>query len=375
MSAMRTPLLCSLLLLTATTVRAAEPAETPELRGVWLQPYAMTAETLPASLDKIKQLRLNTVFIRTPPIETPTVTHHGRADRADFEAAVKALTDRGISVHAWITNKWRAGNDQADFTDPAERAHQAAWAVAILKRYPTLDGVHLDYIRYTKWGPPVAAKMNVVTQTVADIRTAMRKHDPRAKLTAAVFTADYSYVGGTWNPAGKPAWDGDVPQWYRDWYLKHPDNLFIKRPTAQHAAGKFKDFHAKHLYGPTFFHLQQDPVTWLKRDLLDAVLVMQYTADRDRWQTEARAWRALVGDERIARVHLGLGWLTERGHQDWKRDAPAMADHVRYARTQKIGGTSIFTLGVANTDDTPLIKALAGDDGPFAKPAVSPLRK
>lgn len=366
---MRT-LLYVVLLAVAPPALAEQPPEPPELRGLWLQPYAMTPDTLPASLEKITQLRLNTVFVRTPPIETRTATHHGRADRADFDAAVKALTARGVSVHAWITNKWRAGNDQADFTDPAERAHQAAWAVAILKQYPALDGVHLDYIRYTKWGPPVAAKMNAVTQTVADIRAAMRAHDPRAKLTAAVFTADYSYVGGRWQARGKLTWDGDVPQWYRDWYTKHPDNLFITRPPAQHAAGKFNDYHATHLYGPTFFHLQQDPVTWLRRDLLDAVLVMQYSADRDRWQTEARAWHAMLGDKHIHRVHLGLGWLTERNRQDWKRDPAAMADHVRFARTQKIGGTSIFTIGVPDTDDRPLIEALSPL---FKKPAPSPL--
>ena len=145
-------------------------AQAEEMRGVWLQSYAITEAARPATLEKIDKLAINTVFLRTPTLGE----NKGWGNVDDFTATLSELNKRGVSVHAWITNKLRRGDAQqakaqADFTDPQERAAQAAWAVMILDKWPALSGVHLDYIRYSKWAAPDVKKMGAVTQTVRDI--------------------------------------------------------------------------------------------------------------------------------------------------------------------------------------------------------------
>lgn len=248
-----------LTLILSTITLAAESKS--DVRGVWLQPYAITEKTRVATLDEVRRLQLNTVYLRTPTINAQGDTHHGSGNVADFTAALKQLRQSNVTVHAWITNKMRMGKDQVDFTSEQERTKQAQWAVAILDRWKGLAGVHLDYIRYSKWDRPNAKKMNGVTATVRSIRTAMRKSHPGKQLTAAVFTADFSYLGGRWGAGGSPQWDGDVPAWFQQWQKTNANNVYLTRPAALHRKGEFKEFGAKHLYGPTFFHMQQDPVT------------------------------------------------------------------------------------------------------------------
>lgn len=343
----------------APSVSGAEPKPLP-IRGVWLQPYAIANRHRAATLDKVKRLHLNTIYLRTPTIEAEGVKHHGQGDLANFEATLKALRKQGVAVHAWITNKMRAGGEQVDFTDVNERKLQAQWAIAILDRWPALAGVHLDYIRYSKWDKPDARRMDAVTATVRGIREAINKKYSGKQLTGAVFTADFSYLGGRWGRGGARQWDGDVPAWFQQWHHQSRGNVYTTRPALLHKQGKFNDFGLKHLYGPVFFHMQQDPVTWLKEDLLDSIQVMQYSADRERWRIEAETWKAFmtsIGKD-AKRVHLGLGWLTEKGQPDWRRDAAAMADHVKVAKKVGLGGVSIFTLGVEGIDDEPLVRAL-----------------
>jgi len=350
----RTAIVAAIVLLgTATGVRAEPPR--PELRGVWINHYAIKPQHAGATLQRVIDAKLNTVYLRTPTIRTEHGDNLGMSDAKDFAAFLDAAKKRGLSVHGWITNKRRLDDKQVDFTDPAEQRAQSRWAVDLLNQHPLLDGVHLDYIRYTKWEHPDATKMAGVTNTVRAIRAALRKEHAGKRLTAAVFTADPSYLGGTWG--GPKQWEGDVPKWYRSWHGRDAKNHFVTHPPAAHAAGRFKDFNAKHLYGPTFFHLQQDPVTWLADDLVDAVLVMQYTADAARFDAEVRAWRAMLGDK-ADRVHMGLGWLTEKGQPDWRRDPAALARHIRSGRKHGVRGFCVFTLGVPQIDDRPLVEAL-----------------
>ncbi|MBI1371330.1 MAG: hypothetical protein GC159_01020 [Phycisphaera sp.] len=338
----------------------AGPTSTPEVRGVWVNYYAITPDRAAGTLRSVVDAKCNAVFLRAPTIHNRYGDNHGKSDAQQFAAFVDAATARGLAVHAWITNKMRAGDTQVDFTDANERAAQAQWAVDLLTRYPKLAGVHLDYIRYSEWGNPDAAKMGAVTATVRAIREAIRKEHPGKMLTAAVFTADPSYVGGTWG--GVTKWEGDLPQWYRAWHARDAHNHYVTEPKARHDDGRFKDYDPVHLYGPVFFHMQQDPVMWIVDDLVDGVFVMQYTSNRPRFEAEVLAWRAMLG-ERADRVWMGLGWLTEDGQPDWRRDAAALAHHIAYGRAHGVTGYCVFTLGVEGIDDGPVVETLAKLNG------------
>ncbi|MDH3583907.1 MAG: hypothetical protein OER86_06805, partial [Phycisphaerae bacterium] len=358
-----------LLCLTAATADAAI-----SMRGVWINHYAIRPQVRPRTLEHVVQAGFNTVFLRAPTIENRHGRNVGASDPADFIAFLKLANQRGLPVHGWITNKMRSGKPQADFTDPKEQRAQADWASDLLTRYPRLSGVHLDYIRYSKWEKPDAERIAAVTATVADIRRTLRQHHRGAFLTAAVFPAHYSYLGGRWGPNKKAQWEGDVPAWYRSWFVNTADNFYIHQPTTDAAAKRFPEHNPVHLYGPSFFHYQQDPVAWLRADLVDGVMPMQYAADDWIWQAEVNAWKQ-IAPRHVQRVYPGLGWLEEKGQPRWRRDADALLRHVRFAEKHRLRGVCLFTLGVDGVDDGPLVRALSDDGGPFATGLRSPLRR
>jgi len=351
---------------------ATRSAPRVEMRGVWLQPYAVTDDVRDQTIDKVMRAHFNTVFLRAPSIVSAHGVNHGTGNERDFRATLDALAKRGVSVHAWITNKTRDGGDQVDFTHAEERARQARWAVDVMSRYPKLDGVHFDYIRYTDWANPDAKKIDAITETLRLTREMLRRHHPGSRLTAAVFPAKYSYLGGAWR-GEKITWDGDVPAWFQRWYALHDGGPYATDPLTLHRAGRFAEYKPKHRYGPTFFHVQQDPPRWLALGVVDAVMPMQYSSEAATFETDVRCWSAMIRPPRS--VYMGLGWLTERGQPEWRRDAPALVRHIAFARAHGVTGFSVFTLSVPKTDDEPLIKALSGPGGPFAAPAVSPLRR
>ena len=143
-------LLALLMALLAIPGGAADPAA--EVRAVWLNPWAFNSpETRSASLAKIRRARLNTAFLQTPAVAGNYGVQWGGVSATNYAAFVGELKDAGIAVHGWIINRERAGEGtQADFTSPKERIAQRDWALAVLRSYPRLDGVHFDYRVFCK---------------------------------------------------------------------------------------------------------------------------------------------------------------------------------------------------------------------------------
>ncbi len=315
---------------------------TPELRGAWLDHDTFaTAELRTSMLQKLKTAHLNTAFLTVPPI----AGNYGNADPTAFGAMIAALEAAGIAAHAWIQCYKRQGESTpADFTSAAERDAQRQWALAILAAYPALDGIHLDYIRYSTWEANVAAKLQGVQATVQGIKAAVA---PRP-VTCAVFqAAAVTYRG--WDPA----WEGDVPAWYRDWYAANPDNYYRQKAVASG--------NPMHLYGPSHLSYQQDPTTFLKSGFADACASMQYTAVDATWQSEVQIWKSFLGAD-VSKLWMGLGWMAPvQWFEDSAFDAAAMVRFVKYGRSQGIKGFVIFRLGQPGVDDGPLVDALAAE--------------
>lgn len=340
---------------------ALQDPGTPELRGAWLAND--TVDTAPHRADMLAKLRkghFNTVFIAVPPLNG----QYGTSDAAGFGAMVTEAKAAGLSVHAWFSCFKRMGeNSQADFTSPAEQAAQKQWFLDMLAAYPALDGVQCDYIRYSTWESCAAAKMKGVADTIRTIRDAV---SPRP-VTCAVFNAAAITYRG-W----KPTWEGDVPQWYRDWYAAHPGNYYELQANAP-------GNNANWLLGGSFFSYQQDPAAWIRDGLATACAAMQYTAVDATWENEVQIWKSFLGADQ-GRMFVGLGWMASAPFfEDSAFDPAAMVRFVKYGRSQGVKGFVVFRLGQPGVNDDALLDALSvdgpanGNAAPFTKDVASTL--
>jgi hypothetical protein len=348
---------------------AVQDPGTPEMRGGWLSSDTFdTPAERTAMVAKFRTAHLNTMFVTCPPLNG----NYGESAPSDFAAFVDDAKAAGLIVYAWFQNFKRLGeSNPADFASAAEQQAQKQWVLDMLAAYPKLDGAHLDYIRYSTWEACVASKMNGVAQTISAIRQALQAQHPGKPLTCAVFkAAAVSYRG--W----KPAWEGDVPQWYRDWYGADANNYYV-----QQAALPGND--PNWLLGPSFYSYQQDPPAWLKAGLVDASIAMQYTAVLQTWQNEVQLWKSFLGWQGVSTdtAWMGLGWMgPSQWWEDSAFDAKAMVSFVKYGRSQGIKGFCIFRLGQPGVDDSPLLNALSvdgpdnGGAAPFKVDVSSPLQ-
>jgi hypothetical protein len=325
---------------------AVQDPGTPELRGGWLA--SDTFDTAPHRADiiaKFRRAHLNTVFLTIPPLNG----NYGTCDPAAFGAMLADSKAAGLIVYAWFQNFKRLGESTpADFTSAAEREAQKQWVLAMLAAYPALDGIHLDYIRYSTWEACIAAKMNGVAETVRTIHDAVGGKP----LTAAIFNAAAVTYRG-W----KPTWEGDVPQWYRDWYASNSSNYYIQKANEPGNSPNW-------MLGPSFFSYQQDPPAWLKAGHLEAICSMQYTSLDATWKSEADLWKSFLTFQGVGmeRAFIGLGWMAPVPFfEDSNFDAPALVRFIKYGRSLGLKGFSIFRLGQPGVDDSVLLDALSVD--------------
>ncbi len=370
-------------LLSSLCISSAQSTQS-ELRGVWLNKYAFNSTNRQETLEKTLQANLNTIFVISPQIDG----NYGESDPEDFKTFIRDAKSRGLSVHGWICNHLRVRNrSTVDFSDPKEQQEQVKWAISLLDTYPELDGIHFDYIRYEEYERCNADKMNGISETIRLAYVAIKRKYPEKFLTATSFSAasasyhgvDYGKVFAWfagWFTEEENLWVGDVPQWYRNWYAENPDNWYATRNSIE------KDLKKTRLLGPEHFNFQQDPTTWIREGIVDAVIPMQYTANDLIWQDEVDLWKSFV-PERSDRIYLGMGWFEEREHADWKYDPAAIVHHINYGRSRGIKGFVIFELSSEelpeDVDDWALVRTLSIDSeinnnqAPFSSRVPSPL--
>lgn len=327
-----------------------------ETRGTWLWASSIDSEDKRALvLQKISNANLNTVFVSIPPIDG----NHGYGTGDAFLAFIKEAKILELSVHGWMSNGRRNGrNVHADFRDPDEQDGQVRWVNNLMNLYGDyLDGVHLDYIRFFD-GEAVNLdkKLDGVTETVRKIANHLESNYPGTFLTAACFREAPSKEESYRDP---PLWVEDVPQWFRDWYAVNPGSIY-------HGP----DF----VYVPYHFKYQQNPVGWLKNNIVTAVMPMQYSIRHDEWKLTAdifKSFNAFVWDSPSG-VYMGIGWMPKTSDTSVRGfDPPGVVRKIKYGRTIGMKGFVIFILANHETDDTALIDALAVDsetndnDAPF----------
>ena len=365
----------------------ADTPEACEVRAAWVNPLAFggyycddpaeeecwpTKRGDPRVIARINVLliqlhsaHLNTLFVASPSINGSC----GWANRFAFEDFIRLAQKRGFSLHLWVANKERsdpACNDsQVDFTDPQEKYLQADWIVSLMQRYGRyFDGVHLDFIRYSDWGPiekekmgsvdPVTGEEIGVSAAVKQIYRALQEDYPGKKLTASVKTLepDYAEANRKWDAVD---WEEDVPQWFSEWFDSNPGNWYAKANPVYETV-------------PLQMKYQQDAISWLRESFIDGLMVMQFTIDDDQWIRELGYWKTFTSykQDSFSKVFMGLGW-----GKDYTQDPAHVARKINYGRAEGMRGFSIFQFSAwddslnegrgAYVDDTPFINILTID--------------
>jgi len=336
-----------------------------ETRATWLWPSSINSDSkIKFNLKKILEANLNTVFLEVPKINN----NYGNGKEKFFVTFLKRAYRNGLSVHAWFANGRRLGKEKKiNLNDETEIKEQIKWISYFLIKYGKyLDGIHLDYIRTNENSPANSHKMSRVTNLVFRIREYMKNNYPAKYLTAATFRSSASF-GRPYNTPSK--WNQAVPQWFKGWIKNNPNSQFkaIKR-------GKIR------IGVPRFMYVQQDPVLWVKKGLIDAVIPMQYTVVDKIWKDEIDQFSSFIKyiGQNEKSLCMSLGWISDTNNRSVRGyDAPGVIRKIKYGRKNNVYGFAIFILSNRNKDDSPLIKALtipskANDfDPPFSKRAIS----
>lgn len=343
-----------------------------ETRGFWLDPFR-TQRSFDEVLTDVTEANLNTIFLLAPP--TDNKENWGDADPDSFLYRIKRAKEEGLSVHAWIINRKRSyydGIDQVDFTDKDEIEAQADWVESVFQEYGNyIDGIHFDYIRYSWDGDSINedGRMDSISKVIETSFKRIKDKYPQKYLTAAVFTTlpvyEESYV-----PLTKtPSWHSGVPQWYRDWFMHNRGNQYD--PFTSNDGTKY-------IGVPSHIRFQQNPVEWIKKypdgeSTISGIMPMQYTLNQDVWEDEVDQWKEFIdftgGD--IGKLYMGIGWLTEDGHNDWGYDEDGVVDKIRYGREKGLKGFVIYSFGHDDkkVDDSILVDALK--KGPYKDKILS----
>jgi uncharacterized lipoprotein YddW (UPF0748 family) len=177
---------------------------------------------------------------------TCTFPEAGPSKLIDAHPALRAVQKDGSEYRVKDAN----GEAWACPARPETQAHELAVCREVLERYPTLDGLHLDYIRYSS------------TDTCYCPACQQEFRD----LYGFDLLADVM-------PGG---WEGVAFDAYVQWRCGHIRRFVAAAAEAAHAKGKPLSAAVFPYYPSIMFDLGQDWADWCRAGLLDAVYPMNY---------------------------------------------------------------------------------------------------
>lgn len=306
-----------------------------ETRGTWLWASSIdSSEKRTFVLEKIIEANLNTVFVSIPPIEG----NHGYGKTDDFLDFITDAKALGLSVHAWMLNGRRKGrNTEADYRDSNEQDAQVNWAMSIMRNYGNyLNGIHLDYIRYINYEDVNNNfKMDAVTETISKIYNSLLTNYPDKYLTATSFITS----------AHKDE-NGSPSQWFINWRNSNTNSIYSYDKV------------------PSFMRVQQDPIEWIKKDIVSGVMPMQYTTDDGIWNQDVELFKSFNSsyNNDPSKIFMGLGWIEKTSPNSTRGyNAAGVVRKIKYGRSLGMKGFVIFILFNHGYDDSPLVNALTVD--------------
>ncbi|MDD5556923.1 MAG: family 10 glycosylhydrolase [bacterium] len=327
--------------------------------GIWAECEGANASLssrakIEEMFDRLERAGFNTVFIQVYRGDRawyrsdladagPYEEFRAREKSCPLDLAIRLAHAKGMEIHAWMNmyRVWgradakvirrlgreavtrdRSGRSMLDYPrgdlpdggywlepgDPAVRAHLLAVMRELLDRYPSVDGLHLDYVRYP--------------------------YDEKGKTDFGYGTASVAAFGKAHGapPPGKAG--GGREQW--DAWRRRQVALLIadaKRLTASRG----KTLSAAVIPGQRKSRsvVFQDWAAWLREGTLDLAVPMNYSASR---KTAAGATReALAAAGGRGRVAIGLGAYKVL-------DSPeALLDQIRDCRRLGASGAVLFS--------------------------------
>ncbi|MGB9980068.1 pseudomurein-binding repeat-containing protein [Methanobacterium sp.] len=186
-----------------------------DVRGIWLK-----AEDIGiVNLDELKNANITDVFIKANLISTPT-----------YESVLNSILNKfqnsGIRIHAWITCFKDVNGNWVDPANTTQRTFLLNMVKDIVKNY-NIDGIHLDYVRYSGVGDNAAYKHSNGTETITsfvrDVYNTVKSIKSKVAISAAVMpecSQNGHYYGQDYAKLA-PYLDFIVPMIYKGNYNKN----------------------------------------------------------------------------------------------------------------------------------------------------------
>lgn len=214
------------------------------------------------------------------------------------------------------------GGVEGLYADPAHkgwREHLAAVCARLAERY-SMDGLHLDYIRYPGqgWGYSRTALRLMRAEVHHELSAAERRAmDARALDDPLVYTRRYPV------------------RWAR-FRRRAVDDLVGAVSRAVRRVAPACTLSAAVLPDPQVARERcfQDWVSWLQRGLLDVACPMNYTTDRERFEGVALAAADAAAPHPL---WMGIG--------AWRLEPSETAARIRWLGGQRAAGVVLFSLG------------------------------
>ncbi len=148
------------------------------VRGIWLK-----AEDVGIlNLDEIEKAGITDIFIKSNLINTPTYQNV-------LTALLNKLKDTDIRIHAWITCFKDSNGNWVDPANTTQRAFLLDEINNIVRNY-NIDGIHLDYVRYSGVGNNAAYNhpnaTATITSFVKDVYNLVKSINAKTAVSAAI---------------------------------------------------------------------------------------------------------------------------------------------------------------------------------------------
>ncbi|MFC4666132.1 glycoside hydrolase family 10 protein [Falsiporphyromonas endometrii] len=311
----------------------------PTRRATTVQAEASQREELCRILDRLAADHFNTVFLQVrhrgdviypSQYEPYALAFSGSRSSMGYDPlsfAIEECHKRGLQIHAWMVT-FPLGNDRSSNHPP--RSNHPSWCVKhrgewqlnpglpevrayiaslvreLVDKYPNLDGVHMDYVRY----PDFAERFNDTS--------AFRKYCPQ----------------GTSRDEWRRGNITDLMKRINDVVRKDHPSMMISCATL----GRLKRLPEYPNIGWTCYEdVYQDPLTWSKLGLVDFVVPMMYHKGDyffpflDDWQAHSDEINVVPG--------LGV-YRIDEGRNSW--DPKVIDEQMTYCREKGMPGICFY---------------------------------
>ncbi|WP_429223205.1 pseudomurein-binding repeat-containing protein [Methanobacterium oryzae] len=152
------------------------------VRGIWIK----AEDVGNISLSELKSANITDVFVKTNLISSPTY-------KSVLTTIIGKLQNSGIRIHAWITCFKDANGNWIDPSNATQRTFLLNGITDILSFSVNgygVDGIHLDYVRYSGVGDNAAYNYSNATTTItsfiSQVKQLIISKKPKTALSASV---------------------------------------------------------------------------------------------------------------------------------------------------------------------------------------------